>query len=90
MPGDPKGEWGPVARALGAEPIVLGRGLPARVNPLDPALGIDWPTTGRDGKPLEKLLSDKDAAAPTLAEAEQQGVLPSYDEALEFVASLRV
>jgi dTDP-4-dehydrorhamnose 3,5-epimerase len=60
------------------------------VNPLDPALGIDWPTAGRDGKPLEKLLSDKDAAAPTLAEAEQQGVLPSYDEALEFVASLRV
>ena len=36
VPGDPKGEWGPVARALGAEPIVLGRGLPARVNPLDP------------------------------------------------------
>ncbi|GAB3665521.1 ATP-binding protein [Nocardioides korecus] len=36
VPGDPKGEWGPVARALGVEPIVLGRGLPARVNPLDP------------------------------------------------------
>jgi hypothetical protein len=36
VPGDPKGEWGTVARALGAEPIVLGRGLPARVNPLDP------------------------------------------------------
>lgn len=36
VPGDPKGEWGEVARALGSEPIVLGRGLPARVNPLDP------------------------------------------------------
>src|SRR3954452_12935207 len=36
VPGDPKGEWGPVAHALGAEPITLGRGLPARVNPLDP------------------------------------------------------
>jgi type IV secretory pathway VirB4 component len=36
VPGDPKGEWGEVARALGTEPIVLGRGLPARVNPLDP------------------------------------------------------
>jgi type IV secretory pathway VirB4 component len=36
VPGDPKGEWGDVARALGTEPIVLGRGLPARVNPLDP------------------------------------------------------
>jgi dTDP-4-dehydrorhamnose 3,5-epimerase len=59
------------------------------VHPLDPALGIDWPATGRDGRPLEKILSDKDAAAPTLAEAEELGVLPSYDEALEFVASLR-
>ncbi|WP_310962472.1 ATP-binding protein [Nocardioides terrisoli] len=36
VPGDPKGEWGQVATALGADPIVLGRGLPARVNPLDP------------------------------------------------------
>jgi type IV secretory pathway VirB4 component len=36
VPGDPKGEWGTVARAVGAEPIMLGRGLPARVNPLDP------------------------------------------------------
>jgi hypothetical protein len=35
VPGDPKGEWAEVARALGAEPITLGRGLPARVNPLD-------------------------------------------------------
>ena len=26
VPGDPKGEWGEVARALGSEPIVLGRG----------------------------------------------------------------
>ena len=60
------------------------------MHPLDPALGIDWPTTGRDGRPLDKLLSGKDAAAPTLAEAEEQGLLPSYDEALEFVASLGV
>jgi hypothetical protein len=36
VPGDPKGEWGEVARALGVEPILLGRGLPARINPLDP------------------------------------------------------
>jgi hypothetical protein len=35
VPGDPKGEWGQVARAVGVEPIVLGRGLNARVNPLD-------------------------------------------------------
>jgi len=38
VPGDPKGEWADVARALGVEPIVLGRGLPARVNPLDPGM----------------------------------------------------
>src|SRR4051794_37624595 len=36
VPGDPKGEWGEVARVLGAEPIALGRGLPARVTPLAP------------------------------------------------------
>jgi len=36
VPGDPKGEWGDVARALGSEPIMLGRGLSTRVNPLDP------------------------------------------------------
>ena len=52
-------------------------------------LGIDWPTTGRDGRPLEPLLSAKDAQAPTLAEVEQAGLLPSYDEAQSFLASLR-
>lgn len=36
VPGDPKGEWCAVARAIGVEPITLGRGLPARINPLDP------------------------------------------------------
>lgn len=35
VPGDPKGEWGVVARALGVEPLELGRGLPTRINPLD-------------------------------------------------------
>ena len=29
------------------------------INPLDPALGIDWPTTARDGTPLTYELSDK-------------------------------
>ena len=36
VPGDPKGEWAPVAEALGTEPITLGRGLSTRINPLDP------------------------------------------------------
>lgn len=53
------------------------------VHPLDPALELDWPTD------VEPLLSDKDAAAPTLAEAEQQGLLPSYDACVRFYDSLR-
>ncbi len=36
VPGDPKGEWGAVARALDVDPVTLGRGLGARINPLDP------------------------------------------------------
>jgi hypothetical protein len=35
VPGDPKGEWGPLARALGGQVIELGVGRPARLNPLD-------------------------------------------------------
>jgi hypothetical protein len=35
VPGDPKGEWGVVTEALGVPPLRLGRGLPARINPLD-------------------------------------------------------
>jgi hypothetical protein len=35
VPGDPKGEWAPVARALGGQVIELGVGRPTRLNPLD-------------------------------------------------------
>jgi type IV secretory pathway VirB4 component len=35
VPCDPKGEWTPVAQALGGCTIALGPGLPGRVNPLD-------------------------------------------------------
>jgi dTDP-4-dehydrorhamnose 3,5-epimerase len=42
------------------------------INPLDPALGIEWDL------PLKALkLSPKDASAPTLAERAAQGKLPS-------------
>ena len=34
----------------------------------DPAIGIVWPTTG-----IEPVLADKDAAAPSLAEAQAAG-----------------
>ncbi len=48
IPGDPKGEHTPVARAVGGRAIVLGPSLPTRLNPLDEgyrAAGItdaDW------------------------------------------------
>ena len=35
VPGDPKGEWTAVARAVGGATIALGHGLPNRLNPLD-------------------------------------------------------
>jgi dTDP-4-dehydrorhamnose 3,5-epimerase len=42
------------------------------INPFDPALAIGWPDHG----PV--TLSDKDAAAPSLAEAAAAGLLPSH------------
>lgn len=59
------------------------------IHPLDPEIGIDWPTTARDGSPLQYELSEKDSVAPTLAEALESGLLPSADEVSEFVAGLR-
>lgn len=37
VPCDPKGEWTPVANALGGTSVALGPGLPGRLNPLDAA-----------------------------------------------------
>ncbi|MFF7971868.1 dTDP-4-dehydrorhamnose 3,5-epimerase [Streptomyces sp. NPDC007905] len=42
------------------------------ISPLDPSLAIAWP------EDLVPCLSGKDAAAPTLQEAERQGLLPSF------------
>lgn len=58
------------------------------VHPLDPTIGIAWPTTARDGSPLEPLLSDKDLAAPTVEEALAQGLLPRMADVEQHVASL--
>jgi dTDP-4-dehydrorhamnose 3,5-epimerase len=49
------------------------------VHALDPDIGIDWP---RD---VEVVLSDKDAAAPGLQDAEQAGLLPSYAACREYI-----
>lgn len=59
---------------------------PARehgVHPLDPVLGIAWPAG------CEPVLSDKDATAPSLAEANAAGLLPRYSDCLAYIASLR-
>ena len=49
----------------------------------DPDIGIDWPIPA-----TELLLSDRDAAAPSLAEVRAAGLLPVWEEAQAFVAGL--
>jgi dTDP-4-dehydrorhamnose 3,5-epimerase len=70
---------------LCSEPYAPGR--EHGVSPLDPALALSslpgWPAD------LEPLLSDKDAAAPSLAEAADSGLLPSYEQCEAFYRSLR-
>ncbi len=53
------------------------------VHPLDPELALPWP----DG--VEHLLSDKDAVAPSLAQARELGLLPDYAQCQAFYADLR-
>ena len=46
--GDVKDEYEPLCRALGVEPMAIGHGLTARINPLDfGPLGNDWTALGR-------------------------------------------
>jgi dTDP-4-dehydrorhamnose 3,5-epimerase len=58
------------------------------VDPLDPEIGVVWPTTGRDGQPLTLNLAPKDAAAPTLAQARDAGLLPTYDAVQDHLRTL--
>jgi dTDP-4-dehydrorhamnose 3,5-epimerase len=53
------------------------------INPLDPALALPWPDD------LEPLLSDKDATAPTFAEASAAGLLPLYPDCVAHYDALR-
>ena len=73
---------GSVVSYLCSAPYAPGR--EHGINPDDAGLAIDPPDTGRDGRPLEHRLSDKDAAAPTLAEVAAAGLLPAYDDVLAF------
>ncbi|MFC8798170.1 dTDP-4-dehydrorhamnose 3,5-epimerase family protein [Promicromonospora sp. NPDC057138] len=59
------------------------------IHPLDPALNIAWPTTARDGTPITPQLSEKDEAAPTLAEAKEQNLLPTQDQVNAYLATRR-
>jgi dTDP-4-dehydrorhamnose 3,5-epimerase len=59
---------------------------PARefgIQPLDPELELPWPAD------VPPILSEKDAAAPTLRAAAEQGILPIYAECVEFYATMR-
>lgn len=51
------------------------------VHPLDPALGIDWQVDSPQ-------LSAKDAAAPSLAEAREAGLLPDMENCRQFRSAL--
>jgi dTDP-4-dehydrorhamnose 3,5-epimerase len=79
---------GTVVNYLCSTPYAPGR--EHGVHPLDPAIGIDWPTVGRDGSPLTHSLSPKDDQAPPLADLVDSGLLPTYAEAQEYVESLRI
>ena len=52
------------------------------IDPLDPELALPWP----DG--LEPILSPKDAAAPSLAQAREAGLLPSWERCQQRYAEL--
>lgn len=59
------------------------------VNPLDEEIGLEWPTADRHGNRVTPLLSEKDTAAPTLAAAKEQGLLPRYEDVLAYYDSLK-
>jgi dTDP-4-dehydrorhamnose 3,5-epimerase len=58
---------------------------PARehtIRATDPALGIEWPSSGH-------ALSARDAEAPTLADVQAAGLLPTWEDTQAFVEELR-
>lgn len=52
------------------------------VTPVDPQVALTFP----DG--FTPILSEKDTAAPTLAEAREQGLLPAYEDCVAYRSSL--
>ncbi|MGH3686455.1 MAG: dTDP-4-dehydrorhamnose 3,5-epimerase family protein [Pseudonocardiaceae bacterium] len=54
------------------------------IQAFDPVIGIPWDLTG------EPIMSDKDRAAPILAEAAAAGLLPTYEQCLKIYEDLAV
>ncbi|GAA3561140.1 ATP-binding protein [Amycolatopsis ultiminotia] len=87
--GDVKGEYTPVARALGATPIVLGAGTNARINALDLGpLTTRWNTWSvhRQRDELTSLLSRWGQLLAALAES--QGYAPTVTDDAALAAVL--
>lgn len=53
------------------------------IDPFDPVLGLPWPDDH------EPVISERDAAAPTLDRARREGLLPRYDECVRHYESVR-
>lgn len=53
------------------------------ITPLDPQLDLPWPAD------ITPILSEKDTSAPTLAEALESGLLPTYDDCVKYYEKLR-
>jgi dTDP-4-dehydrorhamnose 3,5-epimerase len=51
------------------------------INPFDKTLNVKWPD-------IELILSEKDKQAISLEEAENQGLLPTFDECKKFIKCL--
>ncbi|WP_099332624.1 dTDP-4-dehydrorhamnose 3,5-epimerase family protein [Actinomyces minihominis] len=79
-------EDGSTVNYLVSEPF--NPGAEHGVQPLDPTLGIEWPKEDLHGNPIELLLSPKDTAAPSLTDAVEQGLLPTYEDCVNYRRSL--
>ncbi|WP_421740696.1 ATP-binding protein [Cellulomonas sp.] len=85
VPGDPKGEWTPVARAVGGTVVRLGPGIATRLNPLDVMPGAD--ASASRGRLLAAIAAltlhrgisaaEHGALDAALAGAERRGTTPT-------------
>jgi dTDP-4-dehydrorhamnose 3,5-epimerase len=74
---------GAAAMYLCSTPYAPGR--EHGIHPLDPTVGIAWPTD----EGVAPVLSEKDAAAPPLEEVRRAGLLPRYEDCIAYQDGLR-